>query len=56
MFCMLKYLHAVLLLSVIRNMFILKSDFGKGKVAPVHAMDICGSGGRAPLILNLRAR
>jgi len=25
-------------------MFILKSDFGKGKVAPVHAMGICGMG------------
>jgi len=31
---MLKYLHAALLLSVIHNIFNLKSDFGKGKVAP----------------------
>ena len=35
---MFKYFHAVLLLSVIRNMFILKPDFGKGKFAPVHAI------------------
>jgi hypothetical protein len=56
MFCMLKYLHAALLLYVIGNMFILKPDFGKGKVAPVHAVGIRGRGGSAPLILNLCTR
>lgn len=43
MFSMLRYLHAVLLLSVIRNMLVLKPDFGKGKFAPVHAIGNVGA-------------